>query len=80
MDGIIISRLPYNRGIIVSISEIKDKRQAQGIVGKKAFLRDMKGGKYEGVVKEKHGTSGNVIIKFNIELPLRMLGTAVKII
>ncbi len=79
MEGIIVNyRLPYTKEVVIMVPEIKTRREALKLVGKKVVWID---GKkiIKGRITAAHGNSGSVRAKFSIPLPTHSLGRVVKI-
>ena len=80
MEGIIVNyRVKYTKEVVILIPEVKDRRSATKLVGKKVIWVDEKGNKWVGKVTSPHGNTGNIRAKFPTPLPPKALGKIVKI-
>jgi len=78
--GIIVNyHIAYTKEVLVFVPEIKTKRNAGKLIGKKAVWTDEKGNKYIGVVSGLHGKSGTLKIKFKRPLPAKALAKPINI-
>jgi len=78
--GIIVNyHIAYTKEVLVFVPEIKTKRDAGKLIGKKAVWTDEKGNKYIGVVSGLHGKSGTLKIKFKNPLPAKALAKPINI-
>jgi ribosomal protein L35AE/L33A len=78
--GIIVNyHIAYTREVLVFVSEIKTKRDAGKLIGKKAVWTDEKGNKYTGFVSGLHGRQGTLKIKFKSPLPAKALAKPINI-
>lgn len=64
---------------IVSVDGVKDKKSADGIVGKSVTFTTATGKKIVGSVSKAHGNSGAVLARFEKGLPGQALGADVEI-
>lgn len=80
MEGVIVNyRIKYTKEVVVMIPEVKNRRKALKLVGKKVIWIDEKGNECIGKVVAPHGNSGNIRVKFPVPLPPKALGKLVKI-
>ena len=78
--GIITNyHIAYTKEILVDVPEIKTKRDAGKLIGKKAVWIDEKGNKYEGYVSGLHGRKGTMKVKFKRPLPSTALAKVINI-
>lgn len=78
--GIIVNyHIAYTREVLVFVPEIKSKRDAGKLIGKKAVWTDEKGNKYTGLVSGLHGRNGTLKIKFKNPLPAKALAKPINI-
>jgi len=78
--GIIVNyHIAYTKEVLVMIPEIKSKRDAGKLIGKKAVWIDEKGNKYEGYVSGLHGRKGTLKVKFKNPLPAKALAKSINI-
>lgn len=78
--GIIVNfHIAYTKEVLVFVSEIKTKRDAGKLIGKKAVWTDEKGNKYTGFVSGLHGRQGTLKIKFKNPLPAKALAKPINI-
>jgi len=66
--------------IIILIDEIKSKKEASKLLGKKVEWVTPSGKKIVGKITRTHGSKGEVVAKFKKGLPGQALGTKVKIL
>ena len=78
--GIIVNfHIAYTKEVLVFVPEIKSKREARKLIGKKAVWTDEKGNKYTGFVSGLHGRQGTLKIKFKNPLPAKALAKPINI-
>jgi ribosomal protein L35AE/L33A len=78
--GIIVNyHIAYTKEVLVDVPEIKSKRDAGKLIGKKAVWKDEKGKKYVGKVSGLHGRKGTLKVKFKKPLPAKSLGKTINI-
>jgi ribosomal protein L35AE/L33A len=78
--GIIVNfHIAYSKEVLVFVPEIKTKRDAGKLIGKKAVWTDEKGNKYTGMVSGVHGRQGTLKIKFKNPLPAKALAKPINI-
>ena len=78
--GIIVNyHIAYTKEVLVSVPEIKSKREAGKLLGKKAVWIDEKGDKYIGIVSGFHGRKGTLKVKFKRPLPAKALARPIDI-
>lgn len=78
--GIIVNyHIAYTKEVLVSVPEVKSKRDAAKLIGKRAIWTDEKGNKYVGIVTGLHGKSGTLKIKFRKPLPAKALAKPINI-
>ncbi len=78
MEGVIINyRVKYTKEVVIMIPEVKDRRRALKLIGKKVVWKDDKGREYVGRVTSPHGNSGSVRARFSVPLPPKALGKIV---
>lgn len=78
--GIIVNfHIAYTKEVLVLVPEIKTKRDAGKLIGKKAVWTDEKGNKYTGFVSGLHGRKGTLKIKFKNPLPAKALAKPINI-
>ena len=78
--GIIVNyHIAYTKEVLVFVPEIKTKRDAGKLIGKKAVWTDEKGNKYTGLVTGVHGRKGTLKIKFKNPLPAKALAKPINI-
>ena len=78
--GIITNcHIAYTKEVLVDVPEIKSKRDAGKLIGKKAVWIDGKGNKYEGYVSGLHGRKGTLKVKFKKPLPSTALAKPINI-
>jgi ribosomal protein L35AE/L33A len=78
--GIIVNfHIAYTKEVLVFVPEIKTKREAGKLLGKKAVWTDEKGNKYIGFVSGLHGRQGTLKIKFKNPLPAKALAKPINI-
>ena len=78
--GIIVNyHIAYTKEVLVFVPEIKTKREAGKLIGKKAVWTDEKGNKYTGLVTGVHGRKGTLKIKFKNPLPAKALAKPINI-
>ncbi len=80
MEGVIVNyRVKYTKEVVVLIPEVKSRREAVKLIGKKVVWIDEKGKEWEGKITGAHGNGGAVRAKFPVPLPPKALGKVVKI-
>ncbi len=80
MEGVIVNyRIKYTKEVVILIPEIKSRREAVKLIGKKVVWIDEKGKEWEGKIVGAHGNNGAIRAKFTVPLPPKALGKVVKI-
>ncbi len=65
--------------MIVEVDEINSKEEASNLIGRKAVYSTSSGKKINGKIRNTHGNSGAVRVRFRKGLPGQAIGEEVKI-
>ncbi|MCX6769985.1 MAG: 50S ribosomal protein L35ae [Candidatus Micrarchaeota archaeon] len=70
----------YTNQYVVAVDGVKDRKSADGIIGKSVYWSTSTGKKIAGKISKAHGNSGAVLARFERGLPGQAVGTEVEIV